>query len=498
LADGSIAALRPTTGQTLWRVPLSERAITNSVIYDKARVYAVHGNANLDNNITGRLVCLDARTGKELWHIDGLADHYSSPALKDDLLYVASDSANLHCVDIDTQQVLWTFNYGNEAKGSPVVADGKIYVGDVPGGWRILEVNRQTCKLLDEQHFVEASGAPDEVYATAAVSDGRVILSTLNHTYCISVKPASYRAPKTDMILGPVEPLQAGHTVRIQVEPAETVLAPGQTATFRVKGFDAKGLPTGKQPANYSLAGLKGTILPNGSFTATGDRIQGGLVKVVSGDLEASARVRVIPPLPYREDFENIPVGQSPPGWMMSPVKARVEEVDGNRVLRKLADRPSPPFARLRGYIMPPIDTGYSVQADLLGVSKNNRFLPDIGLINSRYLLILTGTSERKRMLRLVSWSPVPRIVKEIDFPWKGDTWYTTKLSVDIQDGKGVIKGKAWSRGDTEPADWTLIMEDPVPNPAGSPGVYAYSVGITGKSKGTEVLFDNIAITANE
>ena len=148
--------------------------------------------------------------------------------------------------------------------------------------------------------------------------------------------------------------------------------------------------------------------------------------------------------------------------------------------------------------MMPPIDTGYSVQTDVLGISKKKRFLPDMGLINSRYLLILTGTSERKRMLRLVSWSPMPRIVAEIDYPWAGDAWYTTKISVDIQNGKGIVKGKVWKRGDTEPADWTLTMEDPAPNPAGSPGLYAYSVGITGKSKGTEVLFDNVAITANK
>jgi hypothetical protein len=43
-----------------------------------------------------------------------------------------------------------------------------------------------------------------------------------------------------------------------------------------------------------------------------------------------------------------------------------------------------------------------------------------------------------------------------------------------------------------------LTLEDPVGNPAGSPGLYAYAVSITGKSKGTEVLFDNIAITANK
>jgi outer membrane protein assembly factor BamB len=494
LADGSIAALRPSTGETIWHVPFCEVGGMSSVVYHDERVYATHGKANLDNNIMGRLVCLDARSGKELWRIDGLAAQYPTATLHDDLLYVADDVGTLHCVDITTHKVVWTYNYGIVGKGSPVYADGKIYVADVHGGWHILSVNRQGCTLLSKQAFQSASGAPEEVYATAAIAHGRVILSTLDHTYCISTKSAAYRSPKDKVVFGPGQPLHTGNTVRIQVEPAESVLSPGQTVTFRTKGFDAKGRATGAQAATYSLVGLEGSIQPNGWFCASGDRIQAGLVKVISGSFEAVARVRVIPTLPYLEEFESLPLGKSPPGWMMSPVKARIDEVDGQKVLRKLAERPSPPFARLRGYIMPPIETGYSIQSDLLGISKKKRFLPDMGLINSRYLLILTGTSERTRKLRLVSWTPEPRIIREIEFPWKGDTWYSARLSVDIKDGKGLVKAKVWARGEKQPSNWSLTMEDPSPNPAGSPGLYAYSVSITSKSKGTEVLFDNVRI----
>ncbi len=498
LADGSIAALRPLTGETIWHAPFCEVGGMSSVVYHEGRVYATHGKANLDNNIMGRLVCLDARSGKELWRIDGLAAQYPSAALHDDLLYVADDVGTLHCVDIHTHKVLWTYNYGIVGKGSPVYADGKIYVADVHGGWHILSVNRQGAKLLSEQAFKAESGAPEEVYATAAIAHGRVILSTLDHTYCISTKPAAYRSPQDNVVFGPGQALPAGNTVRIQVEPAEIVLSPGQTVTFRAKGFDAQGRATGAQAATYSLVGLEGSIRPNGWFCAAGDRIQAGLVKVTSGTFDASARVRVIPALPYVEDFESLPLGKSPPGWMMSPVKARIDEVDGQKVLRKLAERPSPPFARLRGYIMPPIETGYSIQSDLLGISKKKRFLPDMGLINSRYLLILTGTSERTRKLRLVSWTPEPRIIREIEFPWKDDTWYSARLSVDIKDGKGIVRAKVWARGEQQPSDWSLTMKDPSPNPAGSPGLYAYSVSITSKSKGTEVLFDNVRIERNE
>lgn len=497
LADGSIAALRPLTGETVWRVPLSARGIMSSVVYDDGRLYATHGNANLDNNIMGRLVCLDARTGAELWRVDGLAAHYSTPVLHDGLVFVANDAATLHCVDAKEGKVLWTYNYGNEAKGSPVYADGKIYVGDVPGGWRILEVSRQGCKPLNAQEFLLEDGAPDEVYATAAVAHGRVILSTMHNTYCISTKPASYRSPGQTAVFGPDKPLHAGETTSIQIEPAETVLAPGRSVKFTARGFDKNGTAAGTVAASYTLTGLQGTIDAESIFTAAGDRIQAGTVNAAFGSLKAAARVRVVPPIPYTEDFDAIEPGQSPPGWMMSPVKAQVDEVDGQKVLRKLAERPSPPFARLRGYIMPPIDAGYTVRSDMLGVSKNNRFLPDMGLINCRYLLILRGTSERTRKLHLVSWAPVPRIIREVEYPWKGDTWYTAKLSVGVKEGKGFVAAKVWLRGEPEPAEWTLTMEDPCPNPEGSPGLYAYSVAITGKSKGTEVLFDNVLITPN-
>ncbi|MHC4292622.1 MAG: hypothetical protein ACYSTR_10485, partial [Planctomycetota bacterium] len=75
--------------------------------------------------------------------------------------------------------------------------------------------------------------------------------------------------------------------------------------------------------------------------------------------------------------------------------------------------------------------------------------------------------------------------------------WYTCKLSYDKADSKGIVKAKVWQRDKTEPAEWTLTMQEPSPHLGGSPGLYAYSVGITSSSKGTEVLFDNVLITQN-
>ena len=102
------------------------------------------------------------------------------------------------------------------------------------------------------------------------------------------------------------------------------------------------------------------------------------------------------------------------------------------------------------------------------------------------------------RKLRLVSWAPIPRVQLDVDYAWEPDRWYSTKLSVDVEDGLGIVRGKVWPRGEPEPKNWTAVMKDPAPNRAGSPGLYAYSVGITSKSKGTEILFDNVEVFENE
>jgi hypothetical protein len=60
------------------------------------------------------------------------------------------------------------------------------------------------------------------------------------------------------------------------------------------------------------------------------------------------------------------------------------------------------------------------------------------------------------------------------------------------------LRGKVWPRDEAEPAAWTIEVTDPMPYVAGSPGIYAYSTGVTQDSPGTEVFFDNVKVTRNQ
>ncbi len=503
LADGSIQAIQINTGKPIWNYRMSKRGINTSLVYHDGKVFATHSEENLDTNVMGSVVCIDATAGEgdvtdkaTVWRVTGTGGGYASPTLVDDMLLVADNAAKMHALNIETGEKMWDFKYGNAARGSALYADGKVYIGEVPGKFHILEVNREGAKRLNEESFAKPDGSPIEIFSSPSTAGGRVFLATKDDLYVIGVNPRKSERAKAPRMNVKV---RAGVAAQLLITPGETWIQNGQSQKFTAHAFDAKGAYIGVvEDVAWSAAGAKGSIGKNGVFkSASSDNTQGATITAKKGAMTATARLRVLPSLPYREDFEDLTLEEPPAGWITSKSKSHVIEMDGSKTLRKTANRAHPAFARMRNYIIPPLEQGYVIQADMYGKSKKRRFIPDMGLINSRYNMILLGT-ERKPTLRLVTWDPVPRLQKDIEYDWKPDAWYTMKMAYSIKDGKGWVRGKVWPRGEAEPQDWTIEMMDPVPNVGGSPALYAYSVAISEKSPGTEVFFDNVHIMKND
>src|SRR4029077_12027390 len=115
---------------------------------------------------------------------------------------------------------------------------------------------------------------------------------------------------------------------------------------------------------------------------------QQGYLEFKSGNMMARARVRVAPSLPYKQDFTKVPVGATPGGWVNTMGRYAVVDLDGKHVLKKLSENAAPPVAKARAYIGLPGDKDYTIQADVMGKMINN-YMPDVGLINDRYRLVL-------------------------------------------------------------------------------------------------------------
>jgi hypothetical protein len=149
---------------------------------------------------------------------------------------------------------------------------------------------------------------------------------------------------------------------------------------------------------------------------------------------------------------------------------------------------------RVQPYITAPLEGGYVIEADVLGGVRETpatKFLPDMGVVNSRYNLTLQGTDQA---LRIETWAAMPRLRKDAAFAWQSGTWYRLKFAVTMKGEEALLQGKVWKRDEAEPSAWTVEATDPFPNKEGSAGLYGYSPGTTAKSNGPEVFFDNVKV----
>src|SRR5262249_5506285 len=207
---------------------------------------------------------------------------------------------------------------------------------------------------------------------------------------------------------------------------------PGGSASFTAYQFDSRGNELGPTPVKWSVGppgspapapaagspkgaaaakppALKGTIDEGGKLAVSKEMPgQFGSVVAHAGSLTATARVRVVPNLPVKQDFEKVREGSVPGGWVNAQGKFSVRQMDDSNVFVKLANNASPLVCRANAYITRPQTTNYTIRADVRG-ARVNKDMPDAGVSANRYTLLLDGNKQR---LRIVSWEALPRIEK--------------------------------------------------------------------------------------
>lgn len=514
-ADGYVYGLLARNGEKVWSYKLSKRGLNSSIVVEGDYAYVCHSEENYTTTKMGAVLCIDAtKTGDitengAVWRHDGLTVGYASPAIANGRLYVVNNAATMICYDAKTGKKFWEYDMGRVGKGSPTVtADGVIYVGEQTGMFHILKDEGDKCVSLDMDTFERDDNLVDEIYGSPVVANGRVYFMTRYGTYCLGSSVYGSTSPIQGLTENTGDQLKGRPGFRIV--PSEITVAPGETIILNLQKFDIAGIPHPlksiesfkKEIGEWVVKGGMGKVANNGTFTAGEGGFKAGsvMVKLKDGGTEYEvppARVRVCPKIPFAVNFEDMKPGSVPPGWIGASKKTEVIEMDGGRVLRKIASKkfPSPPFMRLRSYVGPPVEGGYTVQCDLMGRAKKKRFKADMGLINSRYRLIAMGVAKK---LRVESWSPLPRIRHDVKFNYDPDKWYTMKFEVRPDGDRAHLRGKIWPRDEDEPAEWLIDVVDSCPNTEGSPGLYAYSTNTTSKSDGPENYYDNFKVTNNE
>jgi outer membrane protein assembly factor BamB len=492
--DGVIHAMKAGTGEPVWSWDVSKRAINNSVVVDGTTVYVAHSEENNGTSEMGMVAAMDATAKGEVtkenikWVTYGFLGGFASPVIDAERLYHVDNGAVLGAFNLKSGLKVWDRNLGTIQKGSPVLADGKIYVGTENGKFFILRPKAEGVDVLDED-ILGSAQEPEPIVASPAVADGRIYVVSTNATYAIGKTRTKGRATSDGN--GNGDAAQKGEPAKILVYPYDIVIAPGARQTFSARLFDANGSFLREEVAEWSLEQLGGTVGPDGIYRATVDRAQAGTIKATVGALSGTARVRVLPPLPYTFNFEDIKIedpakgGAPPPHWIHASTRFVVRDLGGTKGLFRATD--SSVARRVKTFVGPVDLHDYTVEADFRAAERR-RQMGDVGVIAQRYALVLFGNSQH---MELHPWQAADEMTVRAPFAWKADTWYRVKLRVENRkDGTTVARGKAWPASEPEPAGWLVEKVDKIPHRQGAPGIYT--------DAGSDLNVDNVKVYRNQ
>lgn len=511
---GNIVCVNARNGEPLWRYAFSKGGVNSTILLDgKGNLIAIHGQENVDSSETGRMISMktghQAKEGQELpveldasvenWRIP-LQMFTSSPALHEGRIYQTVHTGELVCIDAETGKIHWSEKLSaDQIHASPILADGKVYVGFPQGDFYIIRPHDDRAEILSQ---VKLEGS---ILGAPSIWNGRMYLTTTDNLYCFGSgnpgNPVPWKTP---------EPYpQPGSAKRIQAVPSEVLMRPGESVSFELHALDAAGFRVKDlESASWSrfvppTARVKSEM--DGDFDDKGHLVAGPDAKVSAGaflaqvdGLKGTIRGRVLPQLPITEDFESFnpdtpdPLADGelfafpPLPWIGARFKWDIRDLEGNKVLSKTLDNVL--FQRAITFIGHPDEKNYTVQADVR-TDGNRRMKSNVGVINQRYFIALIGNAQEIEVS-----SNHSRLKVGVPFKWDAGKWYTLKTRVDVaEDGSGMVRGKAWPKGEPEPEAWTIEVPHKKAHAQGAPGLFGFALQSRFK-----VYVDNVAVTPNE
>lgn len=517
---GNIVCVNVFDGTPLWRWQVSKGGINSSPVLYGDTIINIHGKENLDTTEMGRMFRLNIpedldetggvidpemkgapriTDGVEVWRTT-LEMFTSSPTLHDGKIYQMVKTGSLYCVDAESGEIHWEKKLANsQLHASPTYADGRLFISTFPGTFYVINVSGDE-PVIENEIKLDGNGI-----GSPSICNGRVYVHTTEKLYAFEIENSGIEYAAAPEVIMP----EPGEAAKILPVPSDVLLRSGESATVKLRKLDANGIPVGElETAEWATfipptARVKATMDASfeGNTISAGEdaALSAGAWKATSGDLSGILRGRVISNLPYTEDFESFELADKPGGsvggrafdfpplpWIGARLKWEVIEHEGNKVLSKTLDRVL--FQRSLSFIGHPDLSNYTLQADVM-TDGSRRIKSVIGLINQRYIISLVGNPN----ILEVS-SNHERVKESVPFRISANTWYVLKTRVDIgEDGVGVVRAKAWVKGEPEPDAWTIEVEHKNAHAEGAPGIF----GFAPQSQKT-VLIDNISISSNE
>jgi eukaryotic-like serine/threonine-protein kinase len=126
---GTLTCLQEGDGRTLWTARKSRGYLALSDVFSD--ILCTGGQ-------DGKLHCLEASTGRELWLFSTLGEISQPPVIRDNRIFFCSCDKRAYCLDQSGEE-LWHFETQDEITFSPCVVGNRVYVAGLDRTLRCLE-----------------------------------------------------------------------------------------------------------------------------------------------------------------------------------------------------------------------------------------------------------------------------------------------------------------------------------------------------------------------
>jgi len=191
--DCKLYCIDKDSGELVWEKPTTSHVESTPFIADN-KVFFGAGEDGV--------YCLDANTGDEIWHYQGVHVD-SSPAVWLGGVYfgTAYGEFAIYCLEAETGDMLWKKEMDYNVWGSPSIASGKVYFGvghstfvdrsEKPGGG-VVCLNARTG---DDEWFYDIK---ETVLSAICISDDTIYFGAYdNNVYAVSTDKAELKWKKT-------------------------------------------------------------------------------------------------------------------------------------------------------------------------------------------------------------------------------------------------------------------------------------------------------------
>jgi outer membrane protein assembly factor BamB len=170
--DGDIHAIDIKTGKLRWKTRTGDDTDA-SVVVDGDFIYACAEER------ASFLYCFTRTDGREIWRYGGNKKGYwSTPAVANGRIWVGGEDGRLHCVDAANGTEIWTFPTGNGIWSSPCVVDGRVIFGS-----RDFNLYCVDAETGSEVWRVKLDG---RIISSPCIVDGKVWIGTATgYFYCL-------------------------------------------------------------------------------------------------------------------------------------------------------------------------------------------------------------------------------------------------------------------------------------------------------------------------